>query len=111
MLTGLCSAMYLQRIDGDGASEPKEVKAPSPDAALFIHTRGGEVKKATIPADCLAFQTGEALELATGGRLRATPHLVRGGSWTPGAEKISRGEFTGADSKVPLTMATVSVWV
>ena len=36
--------------------------------------------KVTIPPDCLAFQTGEALELATAGRLRATPHCVRVGA-------------------------------
>lgn len=48
--------------------------------------------KVLIPVDCLAFQTGEALELATGGKLRATPHCVRVGA-APGAEKISRETF------------------
>jgi isopenicillin N synthase-like dioxygenase len=33
-----------------------------------------------IPPDCLAFQTGEAFELATAGRLWATPHCVRVGA-------------------------------
>ena len=31
-----------------------------------------------IPADCLAFQIGEAMEVLTGGRLAATPHYVSG---------------------------------
>lgn len=48
--------------------------------------------KVSIPADCLAFQTGEALEIATGGKLRATPHCVRVGG-SPDAEKISRETF------------------
>jgi len=51
------------------------------------------VTRAVIPPDALAFQTGEALELCTAGRLRATPHLVSGGSWAPEAEKISRETF------------------
>jgi isopenicillin N synthase-like dioxygenase len=34
--------------------------------------------KVNIPADCLAFQTGSALELITGGVLKAVPHFVRG---------------------------------
>lgn len=48
--------------------------------------------KVSIPVDCLAFQTGEALELATAGKLRATPHCVRVGV-APGAENISRETF------------------
>ena len=31
-----------------------------------------------IPRDCLAFQMGEALEIASDGFLIATPHCVRG---------------------------------
>ncbi len=48
--------------------------------------------KVTIPPDCLAFQTGEALELATAGRLRATPHCVRVGA-SNDAEFVSRETF------------------
>ena len=35
--------------------------------------------RAIIPSDCLAFQTGEALELFSAGRVAATPHAVYGG--------------------------------
>ncbi|KAG9013938.1 hypothetical protein FRB94_004318 [Tulasnella sp. JGI-2019a] len=91
MLTGLCSAMYLKPLLSSEVVE--EVPAPSSGAGLYIHTRGGEIKKASIPQDALAFQTGEALELCTDGRLRATPHLVSPGSWTPGADMISRETF------------------
>lgn len=48
--------------------------------------------KVSIPADSLAFQTGEALELVTAGRLKATPHCVRVGAGE-GAETISRETF------------------
>lgn len=48
--------------------------------------------KVSIPVDCLAFQTGEALELATGGKLRATPHCVRVGAGN-GTENVSRETF------------------
>jgi isopenicillin N synthase-like dioxygenase len=34
--------------------------------------------KVSIPRDCLAFQTGEALEVITQGRFKAVPHFVRG---------------------------------
>jgi len=69
--------------------EPIAVPSPSPSSGLYIRTRGGALTKVSIPPDCLAFQTGEALELATGGSLRATPHCVRGGAG-PGMEGVSR---------------------
>jgi len=89
LLTGLCSAMYIQ--EGKGL-EPTIIPSPSPTSGLYIRTRGGELTKVSIPADCLAFQTGEALEVATGGKLRATPHCVRAGS-SPEAGKVSRETF------------------
>ncbi|KAJ7124732.1 Clavaminate synthase-like protein [Mycena crocata] len=88
ILTGLCSAMFL-REDERG---PETVPSPSPASGLYIRTRGGDLTKVSIPVDCLAFQTGEALEVATGGTLRATPHCVRVGT-TAGAHKISRETF------------------
>ena len=48
--------------------------------------------KVTIPPDCLAFQTGETLQLATAGRLRATPHCVRVGA-SDDAKDVSRETF------------------
>ncbi|KAI0768592.1 Clavaminate synthase-like protein [Trametes elegans] len=89
LLTGLCSALYLRQ---EPAGEPTVVQSPSPSSGLYIRTRGGALTKVSIPADCLAFQTGEALELATAGRLRATPHCVRVGA-APDAERISRETF------------------
>ncbi|KAH7927371.1 Clavaminate synthase-like protein [Leucogyrophana mollusca] len=87
LLTGLCSAMFLRE---EGGQFPTIVPAPSPASGLYIRTRGGDLTKVSIPPDCLAFQTGEALELVTAGKLRATPHCVRVGG---GDEKTSRETF------------------
>ena len=81
--------MYLRQ---EASGSPAVVKAPSPTSGLYIRTRGGTLTKVSIPEDCLAFQTGEALELATAGRLRATPHCVRVGG-AADADKISRETF------------------
>ncbi|KAF9270571.1 Clavaminate synthase-like protein [Marasmius fiardii PR-910] len=90
VLTGLCSAMYLRK--ADNASEPVVVSSPSPDSGLYIRSRGGKLTKVAIPVDCLAFQTGESLEVATGGKLRATPHCVRVGM-SPEGKGVSRETF------------------
>jgi isopenicillin N synthase-like dioxygenase len=81
--------MYLR---DNGAVEPVVVPSPSPTSGLYIRTRKGDLAKVVVPTDCLAFQTGEALELATAGKLRATPHCVRVGA-SEGADKISRETF------------------
>jgi len=90
LLTGLCSAMFLRQ--GEAGADLTVVPSPSPASGLYIRSRGGNLTKVSIPSDCLAFQTGEALEVATGGKLRATPHCVRVGG-TPGAFNISRETF------------------
>lgn len=96
-LTGLTSAMYVNEAlcfpdakpeatststDEGGANAPLPLpeleSPPDPKAGLYIQSRHGEVVKVNIPRDCLAFQTGEALERITKGRLRAVPHFVRG---------------------------------
>lgn len=69
--------MFLSHEPGQ---TPSVVRSPSSQSGLYIRSRGGELTKVSIPVDCLAFQTGQALELATGGRLRATPHCVRVGA-------------------------------
>ena len=81
--------MYLREQHVGG---PTVVESPSPTSGLHIRTRGGEVKNITIPPDCLAFQTGEALEQVTDGRLRATPHCVRVGVGKD-SDRISRETF------------------
>lgn len=82
--------MFFRRTDSE---EPEVVKPPSSSSGLYIRTRGGKLSKISIPSDCLAFQTGEALEIATNGRLLATPHCVRVGKPTIGDDVISRASF------------------
>ncbi|KAM0455350.1 hypothetical protein ACHAPV_000648 [Trichoderma viride] len=93
-LTGLTSAMFIDEKQVDpavpsaadltsltGASlPPLEELSASPDAAagLYIKSRTGETVQVKIPRDCIAFQTGEALERITAGRFKAVPHFVRG---------------------------------
>lgn len=93
-LTGLTSAMFVD----ESVQSPSEASktsplielpsSPDPKAGLYIRSRTGEIVKVNIPKDCLAFQTGEALELITQGKFRAVPHFVKGAATTSG--KIAR---------------------
>ncbi|KAB8233695.1 uncharacterized protein BDW43DRAFT_84924 [Aspergillus alliaceus] len=79
-LTGLTSAMFVDEArTTEAGRELEELDvSPDPKAGLYIQSRTGEVVKVNIPRDCLAFQTGEALELITRGKFRAVPHFVKG---------------------------------
>ncbi|MCJ1309768.1 hypothetical protein MMC25_003429 [Agyrium rufum] len=91
-LTGLTSALFIDESkssphrldlspsrDTQGLPPLAALKAsPDPRAGLYIRSRKGTVTKVNIPADCLAFQTGEALEVITKGKFRAVPHFVKG---------------------------------
>ncbi|KAJ5712923.1 uncharacterized protein N7483_010104 [Penicillium malachiteum] len=85
-LTGLTSAMFLDEeatpIALDSAGSPPALaelpQSPDPSAGLYIKSRTGDIVKVNIPKDCLAFQTGEALQLITRGKFRAVPHFVKG---------------------------------
>lgn len=81
--------MFLSHESGP---EPKVVGSPSPKSGLYIRSRSGDLTKVSIPVDCLAFQTGETLELMTKGSLRATPHCVRLGL-SEASRNISRETF------------------
>ena len=52
--------------------------SPDPTAGLYIQSRSGKTAQVKIPRDCIAFQTGEALERITQGKFKAVPHFVRG---------------------------------
>ncbi|KAF6226471.1 hypothetical protein HO133_009337 [Letharia lupina] len=103
-LTGLTSAIYV-----DEAAHPPQISmsdrtkpsstvpalpflpsAPDPDAGLYIHARDSTVTKVSIPPDCLAFQTGEALQIITGGKFRAVPHFVRAGGAVKDGTRVAR---------------------
>ncbi|KXT06848.1 hypothetical protein AC578_7181 [Pseudocercospora eumusae] len=93
-LTGLTSNMYV-----DEEAHPPYVKDgmlpdleeleshPDPKTGLWIKDRSGKATQVHIPRDCLAFQTGEALQMITRGKFRAVPHFVRG---SVGGGKIAR---------------------
>lgn len=92
MLTGLTSAMYIDTDDKsytelDTASP--SVSSGLQSAGLYIKSRGDQLTKVKIPRDCLAFQIGEASQVASRGLLVATPHLVRGGA----APNVVRNTF------------------
>lgn len=91
-LTGLTSALYIDeeanpplpsRTDLEASALPplsSLSSAPSDTAGLYIQSRISKVTKVNIPPSCLGFQTGEALQLITGGKFRAVPHFVRAGT-------------------------------
>jgi isopenicillin N synthase-like dioxygenase len=56
---------------------------------LYIKSRNDTLIKVNIPQDCLAFQIGEAAQVASRSLLIATPHLVRGAH----VENVSRNTF------------------
>ncbi|KAJ5037222.1 uncharacterized protein L3040_007399 [Drepanopeziza brunnea f. sp. 'multigermtubi'] len=103
-LTGLTSAMFINETRQVpcipiGCSDnprflptlPELESSPDPTAGLYILSRSGETVQVKIPRDCIAFQTGEALERITKGKFKAVPHYVRG--VRPG---IAGGENEGA---------------
>lgn len=96
-LTGLTSAMFLDEAATLPIPDPTPTTAlpelpqsPDPAAGLYIRSRTGEVVKVNIPKDCLAFQTGEALQLITRGKFRAVPHFVKGARVVGGKQRIAR---------------------
>jgi hypothetical protein len=94
-LTGLTSAMFIDEskhaptLDGEFKPLPELQSSPDPKAGLYIRSRSGQTVKVSVPKDCLAFQTGEALEVITKGRFKAVPHFVRGAA-PVGDGKIAR---------------------
>ncbi|KAL8783665.1 MAG: hypothetical protein Q9213_004459 [Squamulea squamosa] len=101
-LTGLTSAVYvdesahrptLAAFKGSSTLPPPLAILPGttdPDGGLYIHSRTGVVTKVQIPTDCLAFQTGETLQLITGGKFKAVPHFVRAAGGSVDGRQIAR---------------------
>ncbi|MGC6419079.1 MAG: isopenicillin N synthase family dioxygenase [Bradymonadia bacterium] len=58
----------------DGLDTP--VASPDPSAGLYLRTRSGERVRGSAPSGALVVQVGQQLEILTGGRLLATPHVV-----------------------------------
>jgi hypothetical protein len=98
-LTGLTSAMFINEtqqipaIPMTYSYNPRFLptlgelpSCPDPEAGLYIQSRSGETVQVKIPKDCIAFQTGEALERITRGKFKAVPHFVKGVRPGVGAE-------------------------
>jgi isopenicillin N synthase-like dioxygenase len=100
-LTGLTSAMFTDEqkvspvvkdaVGKGGLPVLDELpSSPDPKAGLYIKSRSGETVQVRIPRDCIAFQTGEALQRITGGRFKAVPHFVRGVRPEVSSGKVAR---------------------
>ena len=96
-LTGLTSQMFVDEeaqspVPNSDGSLPPLIELdnhPDPKTGLWIKDRAGRTSQVHIPRDCLAFQTGEALQIITRGKFKAVPHFVRGAE--PGkAGRIAR---------------------
>ncbi|KAK6820486.1 hypothetical protein PG987_014886 [Apiospora arundinis] len=106
-LTGLTSAMFIDELKvnakapahSDGAVPDKLptleelAQSPDPQAGLWIKNRKGEPVQVKIPRDCIAFQTGEALERITRGKFKAVEHSVRG-AYSKGVARNTLAVFT-----------------
>ncbi|KAG5420815.1 hypothetical protein I9W82_002696 [Candida metapsilosis] len=74
-LTGLTSALFID--ESKGSTHALDA-SPDPKAGLYIRNRNDEIVKVNIPSDCLAFQSGSALQEISKGKFKAVPHYVRG---------------------------------
>ena len=59
---------------------------------LYAKGRNTLPTRIKIPADCLAFQIGESMQILSGGHLQATPHAVTKSIELSG-KRISRNTF------------------
>lgn len=84
------SAFDPTRPSSTAPALPSLASAPDPNTGLYIHARDSTITKVSIPPDCLAFQTGEALQIITGGRFRAVPHFVRAVEVAKDGTKVAR---------------------
>lgn len=105
-LTGLTSAMFIDedkvnaKVPDFGGKAPDSLatleelsQSPDPQAGLWIKSRKGEPVQVKIPKDCIAFQTGEALERITRGKFKAVEHSVRG-AYAKGVARNTLAVFT-----------------
>jgi isopenicillin N synthase-like dioxygenase len=111
-LTGLTSALFVDEssplppLSTAFKTVPSFRESPDPLAGLYIRSRMSEVVKVNIPADCLAFQTGSALEKMTGGALKAVPHFVRGPNAGDAVARNTLAVFTQPNLDEVLNLTT-----
>jgi hypothetical protein len=98
-LTGLTSALYLdESLPSSELPQSREVAGqgtnlyilPRTSLSAFKDGQKSNPVAVEIPEDCLAFQTGAALEAITGGSFKAVPHFVTAPKGSGTGKKISR---------------------
>lgn len=94
-LTVLLSPLYLD-LNGNTI-------APPGDAGLYVKVRDGTNVKVSVPEDCLAVQLGEAMQVLSGGFLRATPHCVKA-SMDVNVSREQLAMFTACDLSFPMDL-------
>jgi isopenicillin N synthase-like dioxygenase len=112
-LTGFTSALFVDEsapLPSLSSSTFKPVppfgQSPDPLSGLYIRSRKSDVANINIPADCVAFQTGSALELMTGGALKAVPHFVRGPNAGNAVSRNTLAVFTQPNLKEIVDLKT-----
>lgn len=79
-------------------------KSPDPNSGLYLRTRPtaehpeGQMLKGTAPPGCIVAQVGQELEILTGGRYLATPHVVTAPN-VPGWARMSGAHFVHVHSQ------------
>eukprot|EP00850_Spirogloea_muscicola_P015249 SM000115S23928 [mRNA] locus=s115:266152:270285:- [translate_table: standard] len=74
------------------SNDGRELQNPDPCCGLYVENRRKEIVKVSIPADSIAFQMGESMQIHSGGLLWATPHCVKAAQGVR-ASKLSRSTF------------------
>lgn len=90
----------LTLLPGGWFLDPHGQRCARPDDAsgLFLRTRptqdnpSGQMLPGSAPAGCIVAQVGQQLEILTGGRLLATPHVITAPK-TPGYSRTSMAHF------------------
>ena len=100
-LTALTPDMYFKHSTGE------RVPNPEPEVAgLWVAARNGQLHRVTIPADCMAIQCGECLQVVTGGKLVATPHCVRPPMNSSDISRACMPVFVDSSPEFPLVSPT-----
>jgi len=90
----------LTLLPGGWFLNDKQERCARPDAesGLFLRTRGtpenptGRLLPGSAPPGCIVAQVGQQLEILTGGRFLATPHVITAPK-TPGYSRTSMAHF------------------
>lgn len=84
----------LTLLPGGRFYDQNEIQIPTPDtqAGLYLRTRSGRKVRGGAPKGAIVVQVGQQLEILTGGKLLATPHVVTAPR-SPGFTRCSTAHF------------------